>query len=159
PALDAEYLFTIAGSPIQHGTLWAYYWGYQYFESYKLADVTAGRAHVAVSAKQLEEGEPAPGDSGRTLLVALEVPGVAWYGPADFANVQALDSAIGSLGTARGNALRSVDLAAPVSQLLRLQNPDGSPRRNQQITLWAFETSIGHCARPTGFGTVKLTSD
>ena len=25
--------------------------------------------------------------------------------------------------------------------------------------LWAFETSIGHCARPTGFGEFALTSD
>jgi len=156
---DADYRLTIAGAAIPQGTLWVYYAGSQYFESYKLADVHAGRSPVVLSSQMLEQNQPAPGDSGLALLVAIEMPGVGWYGPREFANVQELDRAIEGLGQTSSKASHRVDLPAAVPQILRVQNPDGTPRANQEVTLWTFETSIGHCARPTGFGEFRLTSD
>src|SRR4029077_12330214 len=77
------------------------------------------------------------------------------------ANAQELARAIerlGKIGSSVGNG-HALDPAAPVRQRIRLQNPDGTPRANQSVTVLAFATSIGHCARTTGFGPIDLKTD
>src|SRR5689334_5403995 len=155
---EAEYRVTVAGKPRGAATLWLYYWGYQYFDEHRIGAISNGRMHVVMSA---EQNEAAPDDSGLTRLVTLEVPGVGWYGPQEFQNAQDLPRAIERLGRVRVGVdhIRTLDLAPAIPQRVLLKNPDGTPRVNQHFTVWAFATSIGHCARTTGFGQIDLTTD
>jgi len=135
-----------------------YYSGNQWFERYLLADVKSGRAHVVVSAETLKQHDPGPGYS--TVLFALEVPNVGWYGPSEVVNAQEVSRAIDALGVTRvAGGIHAIELPSSVSQTLRLENPDGTPRPNQDVTLWAFETAIGHCALEVGIGPIPLVTD
>src|SRR5215467_4168769 len=69
PASRSDYQVTIAGAPVRQGTVWLYYSAHQYFERLKIADVRDGAVRVLVSAQQVADGQPAPGDSGLTMLV------------------------------------------------------------------------------------------
>jgi hypothetical protein len=154
--VDSDYQVTLAGSPVPSGTVWLYYWGSNYFDPLKLADVSNGQLHLSLSSETMRENK----DPGLTVLVALEVPGVGWYGPREVENVQGLERAVDGLGTAgMARGKRAIDLAPAVDQILRLQNLDGTARANQEVSLWAFGTIIGHCAVPAGFGELRVATD